>query len=273
MQILICGHQNYEWGKPGVSSLIHKIQSLNPSFFPSLDPLAKYAELWIGTHSTLPSYLMTSPTISLKEHLKQNPELLGENVGQNGNKEELPYLMKVLSVGKSLSIQAHPDKELAQLLHEKSPQIYKDSNHKPEMAIALTKFEALCNFASFEKIDENLNNYPEFSDIFREEVLLNFRKNKNGEALKNLVLNLFNVQDDFFRSKIEEMVSRLKKKEKYEIRDEVVLRLNDHFPLDIGIFFSLLMNYTVLNPGECLIMRPNEPHAYLQGDCIECKEN
>lgn len=56
--------------------------------------------------------------------------------------------MQVLSVGKALSIQAHPDKDLARLLHEAQPKNYKDSNHKPEMALALTELEAFCGFVS-----------------------------------------------------------------------------------------------------------------------------
>ena len=52
----------------------------------------------------------------------------------------------MLSVGKALSIQAHPDIELARKLHAERPDVYKDPNHKPEMAIALTKFEGLCGF-------------------------------------------------------------------------------------------------------------------------------
>jgi len=52
----------------------------------------------------------------------------------------------VLSVGKALSIQAHPDKELARILHKLHPDLYKDGNHKPEMALAITNFEALCGF-------------------------------------------------------------------------------------------------------------------------------
>lgn len=49
-----------------------------------------------------------------------------------------------------MSIQAHPDKDLAILLHKEQPLVYKDDNHKPEMALALTKFEALCGFTSLE---------------------------------------------------------------------------------------------------------------------------
>ncbi len=47
----------------------------------------------------------------------------------------------MLSVKKALSIQAHPDLETARRLHAERPDVYKDPNHKPEMAIALTDFE------------------------------------------------------------------------------------------------------------------------------------
>ena len=46
----------------------------------------------------------------------------------------------------ALSVQAHPDKAGAQRLHANRPDVYKDDNHKPEMAIAVTPFEALCSF-------------------------------------------------------------------------------------------------------------------------------
>jgi mannose-6-phosphate isomerase len=59
-------------------------------------------------------------------------------------------LLQVLSVAKPLSIQAHPDKGLAELLHALRPATYKDANHKPEMAIAVTEFHALFGFAGIE---------------------------------------------------------------------------------------------------------------------------
>ena len=46
---------------------------------------------------------------------------------------KLPFLFKVLSVNKALSIQAHPHKELAEKLHAADPAHYPDDNHKPEM--------------------------------------------------------------------------------------------------------------------------------------------
>lgn len=65
---------------------------------------------------------------------------------------QVPFLLKVLSVQKALSIQAHPDLGLAAELHAKFPEVYKDGNHKPEMAIALTEFEMMCGFRRMEEI-------------------------------------------------------------------------------------------------------------------------
>lgn len=70
---------------------------------------------------------------------------------------ELPFLSKVLSVETALSIQAHPDKKLAEVLHQTKPALYKDANHKPEMAYALDDFTAMCGFRSAEEIASNLH--------------------------------------------------------------------------------------------------------------------
>jgi mannose-6-phosphate isomerase len=62
----------------------------------------------------------------------------------------------LLSVAKALSIQAHPDKKLAVFLHALRPSTYKDGNHKPEMAIAVTEFRARFGFACTEGRVQNL---------------------------------------------------------------------------------------------------------------------
>ena len=66
-----------------------------------------------------------------------------------------------------LLLQAHPNKEFATELHKNFPTIYKDPNHKPEMAIALTDFECLCGFRSADEINQNLVDYPELREITR----------------------------------------------------------------------------------------------------------
>lgn len=270
MQFLNCGHQNYDWGKPSSTSVIYQMQSANPYFSSSLDPTLKYAELWIGTHKNLPSYLKRSPKTTLSEYLQENPNFLSKFPTDSIKKGELPFLMKILCVNQSLSIQAHPDKDFAAVLHKLQPEIYKDANHKPEMAIALSKFEALCNFAPAKIVQENLYEYEEFRNVFPEEILKEFSSSPSKETLKILVETLFNSAENFWKPLLEKMIKRLQKKEILSKKDAVLLRLHEQFPLDIGIFFTLFMNYIVVNPGDFLIMRPNEPHAYLSGDCIEC---
>lgn len=41
---------------------------------------------------------------------------------------------------------------LAEVLHATLPDLYKDNNHKPEMAIALTPFTALCGFRPIKEV-------------------------------------------------------------------------------------------------------------------------
>lgn len=53
-------------------------------------------------------------------------------------------------------------------------------------------------------------------------------------------------------------------------KEELVLRLEKQYPDDVGVLAALLFNYVKLNPGEALFLGPNEPHAYIYGECIEC---
>lgn len=79
----------------------------------------------------------------------------------------LPFLFKILSVETSLSIQAHPHKALAEKLHKEYPDIYKDANHKPEMIIALTEFEALCSFSAGDEIYERIMNNTSLKEFYK----------------------------------------------------------------------------------------------------------
>lgn len=77
----------------------------------------------MGTHTSLPSKLASTGE-NLWDYLSENPELIGEHVVAHFG-HDLPFLFKVLAIGKALSIQAHPDKELAKRLHHDRPDIYK----------------------------------------------------------------------------------------------------------------------------------------------------
>lgn len=79
----------------------------------------------MGTHVKSPSGVVGS-SASLPQILAANPHLIGSEVSNKfptspGN---LPFLFKVLSINKALSIQTHPDKKTAEQLHAKQPTVY-----------------------------------------------------------------------------------------------------------------------------------------------------
>jgi mannose-6-phosphate isomerase len=121
-----------------------------------------FVELWFGTHPNGPSLILFDDgrTESLHEHIQKDPQnILGREVAHYWN-NTLPFLFKVslsssyifpnilseclnvihriddrfinifqvLSINKPLSIQAHPDKLLAQKLFKQNPQVYKVYN-------------------------------------------------------------------------------------------------------------------------------------------------
>lgn len=77
----------------------------------------------MGTHPSCPSRLAGSGK-DLIEHIASHPELLGPTIIERFGRN-LPFLFKVLAIRKALSIQAHPDKQLAERLHKECPDIYK----------------------------------------------------------------------------------------------------------------------------------------------------
>ena len=154
----------YAWGKLGSDSLVARMAARNDGGF-NLHKETPYAEMWMGTHPSGPSMVMVETPwriiTPLLDWLRLNPSMAGDVGGQGGAEFAggLPFLFKVLSVRTALSIQAHPDKRLAEQLHAEKPSYYKDDNHKPEMTLAVTPFEALCSFQKVSMILENIRAY------------------------------------------------------------------------------------------------------------------
>lgn len=76
----------------------------------------------MGTHPNNPSYDKGTGR-SLQELVEENEALLSPELVKKFGKQ-LPFLFKVLSIEKVLSIQAHPDKKLAERLHKEDPENY-----------------------------------------------------------------------------------------------------------------------------------------------------
>ena len=76
----------------------------------------------MGTHPSLPSKDVQTQR-SLLELVQDNQALMSTEISKKYG-EKLPFLFKVLSIRKALSIQAHPNKKLAEQLHAKDPKNY-----------------------------------------------------------------------------------------------------------------------------------------------------
>jgi mannose-6-phosphate isomerase len=76
----------------------------------------------MGTHPSLPSKdLETQRT--LLDLVQENQALLSSDIAER-YENKLPFLFKVLSINKALSIQAHPNNKLAEQLHSNDPKNY-----------------------------------------------------------------------------------------------------------------------------------------------------
>ncbi|RPD65407.1 mannose-6-phosphate isomerase [Lentinus tigrinus ALCF2SS1-7] len=285
---LIPTTQKYDWGKIGLSSKVaeYAASCKLPGF--TLDEKAPYAELWMGTHHTSPSRLLDSPSQEkLSDYLAAHPELIGKRVIERFRSEgaaegNLPFLFKVLAIGKALSIQTHPDKEMAQRLHKERPDVYKDANHKPEMALALTPFQAMCGFLPLPRIADYIVDTPEFAALIPQAIREQFLSVASSDdptgplekkALKDLFTAVMTAQESVFEPELERLVGRYENGDSKASEKEVVdlvLRLHSQFPGDIGVFCAFILNHLVMEPGEAIFLAAGEPHAYVSGDIVEC---
>ncbi|KAJ8510419.1 hypothetical protein OPV22_000853 [Ensete ventricosum] len=279
---LRCSVQNYDWGRVGVESTVARLFRQNSGR--EIELGRPYAEFWMGTHESGPSFVVaaegsgTEEAVTLKEWTGANPGALGNKVVEKwGN--DLPFLFKILSVAKALSIQAHPDKELARMLHKMRPSVYKDPNHKPEMAIALTEFKALCGFVSIEELKDVLVAVPEIKELLgNDEARKILSQDLNGYVdAKSFLQLVFTKLMTASKEVVSELVSKLKGRLDLENKirtltekEQLVLLLEKQYQADVGIIAAFLFNYVKLSPGEALYIGPNEPHAYISGECIEC---
>nr|KAG5697577.1 hypothetical protein BaRGS_019798 [Batillaria attramentaria] len=217
---------------------------------------------------------------ALLDWVRDNPDCLGSEVREYFN-NQLPFLFKVLSVRTSLSVQAHPNKVHAELLFKERPDLYKDPNHKPEMAIALTPFLGLCAFRPIQEVSNYLQHIEEFRNAVGPNAIKLMTASRSMtmplhlEAMKDCFSGLMESHKDDVKKELSNLVHRVQqKKQKGEdlkpLCGDILLKLHEEFPGDAGAFCVYFLNVVHLEPGEAMFLEANLPHAYLSGDCMEC---
>ena len=98
---LKCSVHNYDWGIKGYDSRVARLFALNSGSI--IDPDKPYAEFWMGTHDSGPSFLIAatenggsvdSDSTSLKSWVSENPNVLGDKVVEKWG-ADIPFLFKV----------------------------------------------------------------------------------------------------------------------------------------------------------------------------------
>lgn len=104
---LRCSVQNYDWGKKGTEgSEVARLYELNSGSDIELEKKKPFAEFWMGTHGSGPSFVVESGvengdsigsgSMGLKEWILKNPNVLGDGVLDKWGCD-LPFLFKVQS--------------------------------------------------------------------------------------------------------------------------------------------------------------------------------
>ena len=276
--LLINQIQPYAWGARGDDAFIPRLLGIGA------EPDAPYAELWMGAHPNAPSHvIIDGAQVSLRQLLAQHPrEILGQAVAERFS-DQLPFLFKVLSTAESLSIQAHPTKEQARLLHARDPKHYPDDNHKPELAVALDSLTALMGFKPFSGILETLERYPELAEFVGREIAARAKgaEQADPQRQKALLRELYTTLVKRSVDQAEELVQatgRLAERLCAEgsLREEERLFLDlrkKYSGADVGLFTIFLLNLVHLAEGQGVFIDADIPHAYLKGNIIECMAN
>ncbi|CAI5452177.1 unnamed protein product [Caenorhabditis angaria] len=280
MEQLHCHVKQYAWGKFGEESEVARLFADGHEHF-TIDKNAPYAELWMGTHPDGPAQLKKCLT-KLSTHLAKNPSPLITNNNSSKN-IHLPFIMKIMSIRTTLSLQVHPTKEQAKRLHERDPVHYPDRNHKPELAYALTRFELLCGFRPSNEILDNLKAFPSLRLLFGGEkmvqkletvIIQNTSQSiKCRQALAACFKYMMMIQNSEVKGLVFKLLEELSNGVRGAVQEntvEVIRKMSIDFPNDIGIFSPLFLNHMILEPGQCCYYAAEELHAYLSGECVEC---
>jgi len=175
---------------------------------------------------------------------------------------------QILSIQKALPLQIHPNKELAAQLHKKDPEKFTDPNHKPEIAVTLSKFEVFAGWKPLEDIHILFEQLEPLRRFLPDKV--NIFTNK---TLKGVTRAMLEASEQVV-AETQEKLGALDKdaygRQSYIL--ELLPRLQQQYSKeDAGTLVALLcMNFMVLSPGEAIYIPADGIHAYLSGDIVEC---
>jgi mannose-6-phosphate isomerase len=235
------------------------------------------AEMWMGAHPSAPSVVLRGGTATpLPELIAEDPAgELGPVVLQHYG-ARLPFLFKILGVGRNLSLQVHPDKRHAEAAYAAevssgaAERNYPDDNHKPELACALRDgFEVLCGFRPVPDTIALLDDLAVPRLTAYRQVLAG---SPGAGGLRTLVTEILTARAEpsTVIAAVRESCARLAAGGGcWAAACAAYARVADAYPADPGVLVALLMNHAVLAEGDALFVAAGVPHCYLHGFTAE----
>jgi mannose-6-phosphate isomerase len=257
----------YAWGShDSIAALQHRDRSVGPE-----------AELWMGAHPHASSTLVSAGgEVALDAAIAADPLMyLGEQVLARFG-PRLPFLLKVLAAAEPLSLQVHPDpararsgfeaEDAAGIDRSAPERSYRDPYAKPEMIVALDRFEAMQGFRPAAEAAALLRaiGAPLLGSLGADLVA----GLTTGAAFMRLV-----EWPAVERPALVEQLLAGARAARITAPGEPAFRwieaLATSYPGDSGAAAPALLNYVLLEPGRALLIAPGEIHAYLRGTGVE----
>lgn len=276
MELLTGRLRHYPWGS---RELIANLRGEEAASRPE-------AEVWFGAHPAASATVGDSELIDI---ITADPDYqLGERVRDRFG-DNLPFLLKLLAAAEPLSLQAHPSLTQAQEGFERENaqgidiaadnRNYKDANHKPELIVALTEFEAMAGFRPIAKTLE-LFEALDCAELERYLAMLDRSEASESADLRVLFTTWITIPSASRTKLIDDIVTSaalaLARPDLPEwMAEELsnVVALHQRYPYDVGVLGALLLNKFTLQPGEGLYLNAGQLHAYVKGLGVEIMAN
>ena len=160
------------------------------------------------------------------------------------------------------------------------------------MTIAITPFDGLCGFRPLAEIKHFLQTVPSLRHLVGEGAASLFERTIEGQeqagegtekmkenknALQLAFSSLMKAKSEIIEEATPGLIKQAKDEgEKFAGRGgprpnsgqelaDLMIRLNDQFPGDIGLFVTFFLNYVKLEVGEAMFLKADDIHAYLSG--------
>ena len=259
--------KNYAWGS--IDSMQDLFTISNPEKIPQ-------AEMWMGDHPNGCSKITNeSQEILLSDFIASAPSAI---LGRHQHSKNMPYLFKVLAVEKALSVQVHPNKQQAKIgfLNENKLGIlqgaynrtYHDANHKPELVFALTPYKVMNGFRDLTSI---VHDFEALKITSLACALAHFKTTLTDSALASFFTILFMLSEAEKKAAITILLNYAQQQD--TDRHQLITKLAQQYPGDLGIFSPLFLHTVILQPGEAMFLRSGTPHAYVYGTALEIMAN